>query len=182
MGISGHEVLKTPLKSHACPASLTNHLTIISFRGMQPLRLFAFLLLGYFLLVSCSRKPETLTSKYDEKKMEQAIAEAQSTFPEFLTRLHAPQPGDEDFHVKVRIEDKHGVEHFWVSDLKLDSEPYSGKIADEPGIVEKVKFGQDSAFRAVDQRFDVHGQGQDARQLHVTSRVGIHAPERSGCS
>jgi uncharacterized protein YegJ (DUF2314 family) len=99
-----------------------------------------------FIVAGCSRKPETLTSKYDEKKMEQAIADARSTFDEFLARLRSPQSGDEDFHVKVRIEDENGVEHFWVSDPKLDSEPYSGKIADEPGIVKKVKLGQEYRF------------------------------------
>jgi uncharacterized protein YegJ (DUF2314 family) len=110
---------------------------------MAPQRTVALLLTAAALIVvGCSRKPETLTSKYDEKKMEQAIADARSAFDEFLARFRNPQPGDEDFHVKVRIEDKHGVEHFWVSDLKLDSEPYSGKIADDPGIVKKVKFGQ----------------------------------------
>jgi len=94
----------------------------------------------------CSRRPETLTNKYDEKKMAQAIEDARSTFNDFLTRFRKPEPGDEDFNVKVRIEDRNGVEHFWVGDLKLDAEPYSGKIGDEPGIVKKVKFGQNYSF------------------------------------
>ncbi len=109
---------------------------------MKPQKTIALLLTAVLIVSGCSRKPETLTSKYDEKKMEQAIADARSTFDEFLARFRNPQPGDEDFHVKVRIEDRNGVEHFWVSDLTLDSEPYSGKIADDPGIVKKVKFGQ----------------------------------------
>jgi uncharacterized protein YegJ (DUF2314 family) len=113
---------------------------------MGPQKTIALLLTAALIFVGCSRKPETLTSKYDEKKMEQAIADARSAFDEFLARLRNPQPGDEDFHVKVRIEDKNGIEHFWVSDLKLDSEPYSGKIADDPGIVKKVKFGQEYRF------------------------------------
>jgi uncharacterized protein YegJ (DUF2314 family) len=109
-------------------------------------RAIQIILTTSFMGAGCSRKPETLTNKYDEKKMDQAIAEARSTLDEFLSRLRSPQPGDEHFHVKVRIEDKNGVEHFWVSDPKLDSEPYSGKIADEPGIVSKVKFGQEYYF------------------------------------
>ena len=113
---------------------------------MRPQKTIALLLSATFIVAGCSRKPETLTSKYDEKKMEQAIADARSTFDEFLARFRSPQSGDEDFHVKVRVEDKNGAEHFWVSDLKLDSEPYSGKIADEPGIVKKVKFGQEYTF------------------------------------
>jgi uncharacterized protein YegJ (DUF2314 family) len=104
------------------------------------------LLTAALLVAGCSRKPATLTSNYDEKKMEQAIADARASFDTFLARYRNPQPGDEHFNVKVRIEDKHGVEHFWVSDLKLDAEPFSGKIDDEPGIVKKVKLGQDYSF------------------------------------
>src|SRR3954464_14718447 len=115
-----------------------------SVRKLQ--KTIALLLMSAFIVAGCSRKPETLTSNYDEKKMEQAIADARSNFDEFLARLRSPQSGDEDFHVKVRIEDNNGVEHFWVSDPKLDSEPYSGKIADEPGIVKKVKLGQEYRF------------------------------------
>jgi len=113
---------------------------------MRPQKTIALLLTITFIVAGCSRKPETLTNKYDEKKMEQAIADARSTLDEFMARFRSPQRGDEDFHVKVRIEDKNGVEHFWVSDLKFDSERYSGKIADEPGIVKKVKFGQEYSF------------------------------------
>ena len=99
-----------------------------------------------FITIGCSRKPETLTGEYDEKKMEQAIAEANSTFDTFLTRFRNPQPGDEAFNVKVKIEDENGVEHFWVGDLNLDAEPYSGIIGNEPGIVEKVKLGDTCSF------------------------------------
>ena len=94
----------------------------------------------------CSRKPETLIEEYDEKKMDQAISEARSTFDEFLARFRNPQTGDDAFHVKVRIEDGNGIEHFWVGDLKLDAEPYSGTIGNEPGIVKKVKHGQKYSF------------------------------------
>ena len=52
------------------------------------------------------------------------------------------QPPRISFFIPEGCEDKNGVEHFWVGDLKLDAEPYSGKIGDEPGIVKKVKFGQ----------------------------------------
>ena len=100
----------------------------------------------FLISPGCSRKPATLTETYDEKKMEQAIADARSTFDQFLARFRNPQPGDSAFHVKVRIEDEHGVEHFWVEDLKLDAEPFSGKIGNEPGIVKKVKLGENYTF------------------------------------
>lgn len=82
--------------------------------------------------------------------MEQAIAEARSTLDDFLSRFRNPQPGDKAFNVKVRIEDENGVEHFWVGDLKLDAEPYSGKIGNEPGIVKKVKLDQNYSFTRSD--------------------------------
>ena len=113
---------------------------------MKPQTAVAVLLTAAFIAGGCSHKPETLVTDYDEQKMEQAIAEARSTFDDFLARFRNPQPGDEAFHVKVKIEDDNGVEHFWVSDLKLDTEPYSGAIADEPGVVKKVTLGQTYSF------------------------------------
>lgn len=118
----------------------------IEIRMMKPQAAVVVLLTAVFLAGGCSHKPETLAEDYDAKKMEQAIAEARSTFDDFLARFRNPQPGDEGFHVKVKIEDDNGVEHFWVSDLKLDAEPYSGAIADEPGVVKKVTLGQTYSF------------------------------------
>jgi uncharacterized protein YegJ (DUF2314 family) len=105
--------------------------------------IFGFVFLFGF---GCQQKSETLTDKYDEKEMNQAVKTAQSTFDKFLERFRNPQPGDEDFNVKVKIEDKNGVEHFWLGDLKLDSEPYSGVIGNDPEIVKNVKFGQEYSF------------------------------------
>lgn len=105
---------------------------------------------GLLFLLSCKQKPETLTDKYDEEEMSKAIETARSTFDDFLNRFHNPQPGDEDFNIKVKIEDKNGVEHFWLGDLELDSEPYTGIIGNEPGIVRNVKFGQKYSFKKSD--------------------------------
>ena len=113
---------------------------------MRNALLFAFMTMTALFVTGCSQPPLTLTEDYDEKKMEQAIKEGRSTFDEFLTRFRNPHPGDAEFNVKVKIEDKNGVEHFWLGDLKLDAEPYSGTIGNEPGIVEKVKFGQRYSF------------------------------------
>ena len=104
----------------------------------------------FIFVFSCKQKSETVKDEYDEKEMNQAIETAQSTFDEFLERFRNPQQGDEDFNVKVRIEDENGVEHFWLGDLKLDSEPYSGVIGNDPGIVRNVKFGQEYSFSRSD--------------------------------
>ena len=98
----------------------------------------------------CNRDPETLTDQYDEQAMSQAIAEARSTFDTFLKRFHHPKPGDDAFNVKVKIEDENGIEHFWLGDLTLDDEPYSGTIGNDPGIVKHVKLGQKYSFSRAD--------------------------------
>ncbi len=134
------------------------------------LNLVVICIIIFFLPFGCKEKPETLTDQYDEKEMNQAIETAQSTFDEFRERFRNPQPGDEDFNVKVRIEDKYGVEHFWLDDLKLDSEPYSGIIGNDPGIVRNVTFGQKYSFPrsdVTDWMFMSNGKMQGNHTLRV---------------
>ena len=107
-------------------------------------------ILAVAVALGCTDKPETLVQEYDEAEMEKAIQQARATFDEFLERFHDPQPGDEGFAVKVRIEDANGVEHFWLLDLQLKTEPYSGTIDNDPGIVKSVKAGQKYTFSRAD--------------------------------
>lgn len=104
----------------------------------------------FLFVLGCKQKSETMTDQYDEKEMKQAIQSAQSTLDEFFERFRNPQPGDEDFNVKVRIEDNNGAEYFWLGDLKLDAEPYSGIIGNDPGIVRNVEIGQEYSFSKKD--------------------------------
>ena len=103
-----------------------------------------------FIIAGCSQKPETLIEDYDEAKMEKAIAEARSTVDQFFARFREPQPGDEAFAMKVRIEDDNGAEHFWLGQLDLDKEPYSGVIDNEPGVVKCVELGERYRFTKED--------------------------------
>lgn len=128
------------------------------------------LAVGFFLLFGCKQKTEKPRYQFDEKEMKQASETAQSTFDEFLKRFKNPQPGDEDFNVKVRISDEHGVEHFWVGELRLDSEPYSGIIGHDPEIVRNVEFGQKYSFRKseiVDWMYMANGKMQGNYTLRV---------------
>lgn len=95
---------------------------------------------------SGGEKPETMYSDYDKDKMNAAIAEGKATLDQFLTRLNSPQPGDGDFALKVRIEDSNGVEFFWVSDVKVTATGFEAKIANDPGLVKKVKIDQIYSF------------------------------------
>lgn len=94
----------------------------------------------------CSRKPATLTDKYDEVAMEAAIRKARDSFEEFKQRLLDPREGDEHFAVKVKIEDENGIEHFWLGGVEIEADAFTGVINNEPGIVKNVKLGDTYGF------------------------------------
>ena len=123
--------------------SIPSFVKALTFRRSRPL---AFILLMSICVAGCSDPLQGPVGNYDEEKMEQAIKEARATLDHFLERFRNPKPGDEFFGVKVKIEDENGVEHFWLADLKLATEPYSGVIDNEPGIVKNVKYGQTYSF------------------------------------
>lgn len=133
-----------------------------------------------FAIAGCSNKPETLIEDYDEAKMEEAMAEANSTLDQFFTRFRNPQPGDDAFALKVRIEDDNGAEHFWLGQLDLEKEPYSGVIDNEPGIVECVKLGERYSF-AKEDISDWMYMSSGKMQGNYTLRVALESmpPEKA---
>lgn len=100
------------------------------------------LLLSLVLITGCSKMPETLvTGGYDENAMNAAIARARSETGEFLKVLESGKA--DSFSVKAPITDKHGTEHFWITDIAFKDGVFHGKVGDEPGVVQNVKYGQD---------------------------------------
>ena len=90
---------------------------------------------------SCSKKPETLVEGgYDEQEMDAAIARAQKEVDSFIAELS--KRNGTDFAVKVPIEDKEEVEHFWLTDIVYRNGKFEGQIGNEPGVVTNVKMGQ----------------------------------------
>jgi uncharacterized protein YegJ (DUF2314 family) len=106
----------------------------------------------------------------DEKAMAEAVTKAVASFDDFLARFRSPQPGDTNFCVKVRIIDGNRYEDFWIKNPKLEAEPYSGMIANEPGTVTNVTFKQDYAFfrtNIVDWMYRANGKVQGNYTLPV---------------
>lgn len=105
------------------------------------------LLLPLVLLTQCGEKqtagtrekPETLVEAFDESEMDAAIAKARATVDEFIEVL-AERDADQ-FSIKAPITDSNGTEHFWITNISYENGTFSGKIANDPGIVEKVQFG-----------------------------------------
>jgi uncharacterized protein YegJ (DUF2314 family) len=84
--------------------------------------------------------PDTLIrGGYDEQAMSAAIARARSEVDTFIAALNA---GDgSEFAVKIPIEDRGEVEHFWLVDITYRDGRFAGQIGNDPGTVTNVKFG-----------------------------------------
>ena len=90
---------------------------------------------------ACSKTPDTLVKGgYDEQEMEAAIARARSEVDSFIAEMS--KGNGTDFAVKVPIEDKDEIEHFWLTDIVYRNGKFEGKIGNEPGMVTNVKEGQ----------------------------------------
>jgi uncharacterized protein YegJ (DUF2314 family) len=83
----------------------------------------------------------------DDKAMNAAIASARKTLPLFWAKLEKPGAGEIDFHLKVQIEDKNGVEHFWCGDVQRQDGKLSGVINNDPQVVKNVSTGQRVTFK-----------------------------------
>jgi uncharacterized protein YegJ (DUF2314 family) len=79
----------------------------------------------------------------NDTEMNAAIQTAREKLPEFWKKFDKPGKGDADFSLKVRIEDEHGAEHFWVSSLRRQDGKLFGTIGNDPEIVKSVKLGQE---------------------------------------
>jgi uncharacterized protein YegJ (DUF2314 family) len=92
-------------------------------------------------ICSCSKSPETLVKDgYDDQEMAAAIARARSEVDSFIGEM--AKGNGTDFAVKVPVEDKGEIEHFWLTDIVYRNGKFEGVIGNEPGIVTNVKSGQ----------------------------------------
>lgn len=80
--------------------------------------------------------------------MNAAVTKARRTLPEFWTAMEKPAPGVTDFALKVAIEDKGQVEHFWLTGIVRQGDKLTGTISNDPEIVKNVKAGQRYDFAA----------------------------------
>lgn len=100
-----------------------------------------FVVFMILMCCSCSKKPDTLIEGgYDEQEMDAAIARARKEVDSFIAELS--KGNGTEFAVKVPIEDKEEVEHFWLTDIVYRDQKFHGVIGNEPGIVSNVKLGQ----------------------------------------
>jgi len=83
---------------------------------------------------------EGLVLEYDAAEMEKAVATARTRVGEFITAL---AKGDaESYSVNVPISDVNGSEQFWVGAVTYKDGQFTGRIGNDPEIVQTVKNGQ----------------------------------------
>ena len=78
----------------------------------------------------------------DDAKMQEAIAKARSTAPDFIEALKTKKRGADDFSVKVLFKDGGQAEHMWISRLTFVGGKFVGFIGNEPKFVHNVRLGQ----------------------------------------
>lgn len=85
-----------------------------------------------------------------DPEMNAAIAHARESLPHFWDVFETPTRGESDFALKVRIQDRHGTEHFWVTDLRREDGKVYGLIGNDPDTVTSVKLGDEIQIPAAD--------------------------------
>ena len=80
----------------------------------------------------------------DEKDPEMlaAIAEARARVNEFVVALKEPQPGDRAFAIKTTISSGTQVEHVWINDVSYDGMAFTGKLGNDPELVDGHSVGE----------------------------------------
>ncbi len=83
-----------------------------------------------------------------DSEMNKAIAEAQSTLPDFFTKLSAKHDANDYFSVKVRMIGSEGQpEHIWVENVEKTSDTRGkGTLANDPVYLPGMKFGSPVEF------------------------------------
>ncbi len=104
---------------------------------------FVLLTLTLLLFPACSPKQDKIISVGDDDaEMNAAIARARTSLPQFWEVFGNPGHGEKDFSLKVKITDKHGSEHFWLTDIERKDGQLHGIVNNDPDIVKNVKLGQ----------------------------------------
>lgn len=88
-------------------------------------------------------EPDVINVQTEDEKMNWAIDKANLTLHHFKKCLKAPNPSQQYFSIKVRIEDNHKNEHIWLTEPSFDAEGnLFGVIGNEPIDVTNVSMGQ----------------------------------------
>ena len=87
-------------------------------------------------------RPEVAQIAVDDPLTARGIVEARRTVGEFERAWRAHAPETRDFHVKMLVAERGLVEQFWVNVESATPEGFTGTIANHPGDITSVKYGE----------------------------------------
>jgi uncharacterized protein YegJ (DUF2314 family) len=93
------------------------------------------------LVTGCSKRDKVINIAEDDPDMVAAIAKARDSLPQFWDAFDKRQRGETEFSLKVKITDKRGTEHFWLTEIERRDGQVHGTIDNDPDIVRNVKRG-----------------------------------------
>ncbi len=77
----------------------------------------------------------------DDPKMKAAMERARSTVDQFVKAFTNPQPSQDNFSIKLPVQDGEFVEQIWMLPQKYENGKFFGTISNEPLDVTTVRFG-----------------------------------------
>ncbi len=107
----------------------------------QPHSALIFVGLLLSLFTACSKRDKVTSVAGDDPEMVAAIARARASLPQFWEVFERRDRGESGFSLKVKITDKRGTEHFWLSDIDRRDGQLHGTINNDADIVRSVKLG-----------------------------------------
>ncbi|POP47733.1 hypothetical protein CHU32_00895 [Superficieibacter electus] len=107
------------------------------------LSLLFFTTAGY-----CQLEDKVITEGYDQQEMSAAIAHARRETDTFIKMLNKHDA--DSYAVKAPITDGKDTEHFWLSNVSYADGIFTGIIANDPGIVKNVEYGQEWKIKKED--------------------------------
>ena len=89
-----------------------------------------------------SADPNLKFTPSGDPAMARAVADARATLPAFLETSRHPQAGQEAFSVKVGLGPTGHDEFFWLAPFEVKGDKVSGRLANEPEVVNGYRKGQ----------------------------------------
>jgi uncharacterized protein YegJ (DUF2314 family) len=96
------------------------------------------------------KRGEVSTMPSDSPAMAAAFRKAQASLDDFLKIAAHPPPGVASLALKIRISEGKKREQFWITPFHVEPDGFSGKLDNQPRLVQSVKKGQQIKFTRSD--------------------------------
>ena len=110
---------------------------------MRLLLLLVFLALPV-VCIAADGDDKVIKVDKDDKEMLSAFDKARKSIDKVIAMITSGKLSK--YHIKIQVKDDNGVEYFWLSDVKLNGDTFTGKIDNDPEIVKNVKNGDEKSI------------------------------------